>query len=612
MRSRTILAPMNALRYLCIIIGLISLAACEVQGGVVRPTADLPAANVVSPTATPDAPTVASPTVPVPTPALDGSFRIGMRNDPGDLLPYHTDSADERATAPISELIFPAPLLTLSYGYTTTGVLERVPSIANGDVTISLVDVYLDSSDVITTTVTDVVTQVQQIAVTFRWNPQLRWSDGTPLTAADSLFAYELAQQGDLGQEAASKLALIERYEQLDAHTTRATLRLDFTDPAYVTTFWTPLPQHLLAGTTPDALRTSDFALLPVGYGPYQVIRRDQGSVRLERNPYFPGPQPNAEVLNFIFRDDPELLQSSVAGGSLDVAALDAPTGGQLRALNEAAAEGAIQMHAVANPIWEHLDFNLDIPALQNINVRRAIAHALDRQALIDAELGGLVPVLDSWIVPDQWAAAPADQLTRYPFDRETAQRLLDEAGVVDSDGDGIREVNGAPFELQLLTTEGSPLREAIANAIQSDLRAVGIDLDIVLLSTADLYSLDGPLFQRGFELALFAWIAGPDPRGWERWSCVGVPSESNNFVGNNFSGWCFFDADRAIRTATTSLDMEERRTAYLRQQQLFTQELPVLPLFQRVDVVISTPEISGVQPDATAPFTWNVGTWQR
>jgi peptide/nickel transport system substrate-binding protein len=605
---------MNALRYILLIIVLLSLAACEVQGGVARPTASIPPAAVTEPTdavAATEAPAATTVTA-NPAPVRDGSLRIGMRVDPGDLLPYHADSTDERATGPISELLFPAPLLTLSYAYTTTGVLERVPSVENGDVTINTVDVYLDSSGIITTTVTDVITQVQQIDVTYRWNRELRWSDGTPLTAADSVFAYELARQGDLGQEATSKLALLDRYEQVDAFTTRAVLKPDFTDPSYVTTFWTPLPQHVIAGVTPEALRTSEFALMPVGYGPYAVARRDQGNLRLERNPHYAGPEPEAEVVTFIFRDNPDLLRSSVVGGSLDAAALELPTPEQFATLNADASSGALQLGAVANPIWEHLDFNLDVPLLQNINVRRAIAHAINREALIDANLGGLTSVLDSWIVPDQWAAAPADQLTRYGYDPTRAQQLLDEAGIVDTDGDGVREANGAPVSFQLLTTEGSPLRLAMAEGIQADLQAVGIGVNVEQLPTVDLYSLEGPLFRRGFELALFAWIAGPDPRGWERWSCVSVPNEGNGFTGNNFSGWCFFEADQAIRTATTSLDQAERAQAYLRQQQLFTQELPVLPFFQRVDVTIFAPSITGFQPDPTAPFTWNIGAWRR
>jgi peptide/nickel transport system substrate-binding protein len=538
--------------------------------------------------------------------------KIGLLSDPGDLQPYHDDPADERATGPITELLFPAPLLALSYGYTTTGVLERVPSLENGDVQISTVDVFLDAANSITTTNTGVITQVQQISVTFRWNPELAWSDGTPVTAGDSLFAFELARSGSLGQEAANKLALLQSYERVDDHTTRAVLKPDFTDPAFLTTYWTPLPRHLLEGQNPADLRTGAFALEPVGYGPFMLERRDQGSLRMVRNPHFPGEPGSLESVSFVFRDNPELLRSSVAGGSLDLAVIDQPATELLLAANADAEQGLTQVSAVQSPIWEHLDFNLDIPALQEIRLRRAIAHAIDREALVRKLFGPYGRVLESWIVPEQWGAAPPDQLTRYPFNQDEARRLLDEAGIVDGDGDGLRELGGQPLSLSLVTTQNSPLRVAAAQQIGRDLQAVGIGLSLQEMPTTALYSSDGPLFRRTFQLALFAWIAGPDPRGWERWSCAGVPNEANGWTGNNFPGWCFFEADRAIRTATTALDRAEREAAYLRQQQLFSQELPVLPLFQRVDLVLATQSLAGVQADPTAPVTWNLRSWER
>lgn len=595
------------------------LAACEIQGGAPRPTpmaseplaatAALPAEATVAPTLTGvPAPEMATVTPPV----AERGVRIGLLDDPGDLLPYHDDPADERLTAPITELLFPAPLLVHNYAYTTTGVLERVPSLENGDVTVSTVEVYLDGAGMITTTATAVITQVQQISVTFRWNPKLTWSDGTPVTADDSLYAYELARQVYMGQEAASKLALLDRYEKVDAHTTRAVLKPDYTDPAYPAVYWTPLPRHVLLGRDPNELRGGDFARAPLSYGPYVVERRDQGSVRLARNPYYQGRAGPFENITFIFRDNPDLLRTAVTGGSLDVALLEQPLPETLQLIRADAEQGALKVSAVSSPVWEHLTLNLDVPVLQNIRVRRAIAHAINREAMAADLLGGYGAVLDSWVVPGQWAAAPPDQLTRYPYDPEAARRLLDEAGLVDANGDGLREVRGQPLVLNLVTTQNSPLRLAAARRISADLAAVGIGTSLQEVPTAGLYSADGPLFRRTFELALFAWIAGPDPRGWERWSCAGVPNENNGWTGNNFSGWCFFEADRAIRIATTSLAREERATAYLRQQQLFTQELPVLPLFQRVDVTLVGPSLAGVTADPTAPITWNIADWSR
>jgi peptide/nickel transport system substrate-binding protein len=601
---------------LLLLLFTLALAACEIQGGVARPTAPGDAPPPAPPAAgeATSAPAAASPaaTEAQSTVVADSGLRIGLLSDPGDLLPYFDDPADERASGPITQLLFPAPLLPVSYTYTTTGVLERLPTVENGDITINSVDVFLDATGVITTTATEVITQVQQISVTYRWSRDLVWSDGVPVTAGDSLFAFELAQRTNLGQDASSRLALLQSYELVDDHTTRAVLKPDFTDPAYLTMVWAPLPRHVLEGRDPAELRTGEFALRPVSYGPFMVERRDQGSLRLVRNPHYRGPLGAIDTVSFIFRDNVDLLRSSVAGGSLDVAVVDQPTPEVLAAASADAAAGSLQVQGVLSPIWEHLDFNLDVPALQDIRVRRAVAHAIDREAMVRELFGEYGRVLDSWIVPGQWGAAPADQITRYPYNADEARRLLDEAAVVDTNGDGLREVGGQPLTLNLLTTQSSPVRLAASRRIAQDLQAVGIGVSLQEVPTAALYSTEGPLFRRGFQLALFAWIAGTDPRGWERWSCAGVPNEANGWTGNNFPGWCFFEADRAIRLATTSLDRAEREAAYLRQQQLFTQELPVLPLFQRVDMTLVSASLDGVAADPTAPVTWNLSSWAR
>ena len=583
---------------------LFSLSGCEIEGG---------ATSLTSPTETP----VESPVTPAPPPtapsiAVETGLRVGLTGEPFDLLPYYDDAADERLTSALSELVFPAPLLPLGYDYVTNGILERVPSVENGDVQINMVEAYLDATGMITSTPTSVITNVQQISVIYRWNPELRWDDGEPLTADDSVFAYELAQQISFGQEAQARLSLLERYEAVDAHTTRAILQPDYTDPAFLTSFWVPLPRHLLADTPAEELTRSAYAASPVGYGPYQIGRRDAGRLRLERNPHWPGPQPEVETLTFIFRDSGEQLAAAVTGGSLDLAVIDQPELETLAEIRAVADSPGVTITYTPNPIWEHLDFNLDVPLLQDIRLRRAIAHAIDRQAMIDTLAGGAGAPLDSWLLPEQWAAAPSSDLTTYAHDTAEANRLLDEMGFLDNDGDGLRETNAGPLVIRLVTTENTPLRQAAAEQISANLASVGIGIEITTVPTSQLYAPDGPLFRREFELALFAWIATPDPRGWERWSCAGVPSETNGWTGNNFPGWCFLEADQAIRTATTTIDREQRRAAYLTQQRLFSQELPLLPLFQRVSITISSDLVDGLSPDPTAPLTWNIAEWRR
>jgi peptide/nickel transport system substrate-binding protein len=540
-------------------------------------------------------------------------WAIGLlQNSPPDLMPYHTSPGDARATSPISQLLFPPPLLSVGYNYTTTGVLETVPTLDNGGAELRSVDVFLDAAGNITTTATEVVSQAQQLVITYRWNPRLRWSDGTPLTAADSVWAYEWAAQYAQDAESKTKLAATERYEVVDEHTTRAVLRPDVLEPTYPTVVWTPLPRHLLQDL-PGEQVLSEWSKQPVGYGPYVLASQSEREIVLEPSRYAVE-LPDGPV-RVVFAASIDTLRNEALNGNIDVALSDYWALDETRFLDTDAAAGAFQVTYLPSAVWEHIDFNLDTALLQDIRVRRAVAQAINRQGMVDTLLQGRSRVLDSWLLPEQWAAAPSDQLTRYPFNPDEARRLLDETGLLDSDGDGIRNLaDGAPLTLRLLVGEsrGGTLRQDVAAQIKADLAAVGIALEVQPVEQQMLLSPEGPLYRRQFDLALFAWMATPDPAGRSLWSCAAVPSERNGWRGENFAGWCFRDADTAIRAATTALDQTERQAAYLQQQQLFTQELPSLPLFQRVTTLMVASNVQGVAADQQAPITWNIEQWTR
>jgi len=599
-RSRILLRSLGVLACLSLL-----LAACAIEGG--------------APTATPI--TVVPTFGPAPTDAAtaaasaarDDTWVIGLLDQPRDLYPYARDAPSQRIAAPLTELMFPSPVLALNYTYTSTGVLDRIPSLENGDAEMRKADVYLDAANNITTTVTDVLTQVEQLVVTFHWNPKLSWSDGQPVTADDSVFAYELARAAPPSDEARDRLAQLVSYERVDDHTTRAILRPDLITPNYFLSYWTPLPRHVLKDVDPAKVRDSDFARMPIGYGPYLIDHRDNMTIGMMRNQHYFGPPPAATRLTVSFMPNIDLLHTNLLNGNLDALATDRPQPDQLLTFDQDEKAGRLRVIYVPNPIWEHIDFNLDVPQLQDIRLRRAIALGSNRQAMIDALFGGHTPVLSSWVLPSQPEAAPPDQLTRYDYNPDQARKLLDEAGYADADGDGIRaSPDGLTLTFQLMTTEGAPIRQEITGMFQKDMRAIGVDIQPLPVPADQLFSPDGPLFQRQFELALFGWIAGADPGGLQLWGCDAVPSLENNWIGDNFAGWCFRDANRAIREAVTTVDTGQRQAAYLRQQQLWSQELPSLPLFQRLSLALIAPKIRGPQPDALAPITWNIATWKR
>jgi peptide/nickel transport system substrate-binding protein len=590
-------------------IAILTLTSCQIEGGV-RDRTPVGLNNPVD-TAVP----LVVPTNESVAEALasrNDIWAIGLTDMPNDLFPYPADSALRRINGPALELLFPSPILPKNYEYTNNDILERVPSIINGDVQINDVSVYLDAAGNITTTVTSVITDVQQLSITYRWNKNLTWADGIPLTAADSLFAYELArQQAPLGEEARLLLDRTANYEQIDDYTTKAVLQPDLIGSTFVLSYWLPLPRHLLKDIAPTEIRTSSYAKKPIGYGPYMLESRSSNEIRFVRNPHYFGTIPSTSQVVLTSMSGIDMIRANLQNGNLDVAITDRIAVDQYAFIDQDSRAG-LPVEYYRSPVWEHIDFNLDVQVLQDIRVRRAIAYGFNRQALADILFNGRSPKLDSWILPGQRGAADPAELRIYEYDPATANQLLDEAGYVMTESGVRASRQGLTLTLQLVTTTGSPIREEIAKRFEADMQAIGIDVEVEYLSPEELFSPSGPLFLRQFELALFAWIATPDPAGLQLWSCAAVPSETNGWIGNNFAGWCMRDADYAVKLAATSLESNEQKAQYLVQQQLFTREIPSLPLFQRLGAVIHSAKVNGVAPDPIAPATWNIAEWTR
>ncbi len=596
-------------------VGIIALLLCSLLGCSLQnaPTPSVPAVEAPSTSVT-DSPTTTPEAVSAPTPVLEGeeptSWTIGLLDEPANVLPF---SPDGRAAAPIVEAMFPTPVLGRSYAYTTTGILESLPSSANGDLQVQEISGFLDATGQFTLTETTQPTTTQQLTITYRWSRDLRWADGEPLTAADSLFSYNLMDQVQSSQEAQLTRGMVERYEQVDEYTTRAVLKPGRTEPGYLLTAWPPLPRHSLADLPPEEAM-AEMKRQPLGYGPYTFAEHTPGrQLELTRNDYWPNHERLPERLVFRFYATAEELRNAITSGDVDVATLERIPQELYAFLDQDQQSGAAEVTYLPGPIYEHLDFNLGVDRLQDVRVRKALAHALDRETMSATLFGGKVQPIHSWILPEQSTFYAGDeQLARYPYDASKASALLDEAGLADRNGDGVRELpNDEPFTLTLLTTD-TALRTALAQQIVDSWRAVGIQAEVETQPVDQFYSPTGPLYRRTFQVALFAWIAGVDPGGLPLWSCNAVPMPENSYTGNNFSGWCFEAAEWSLRRANGVMDTRVRAQEYLKQQRLWTQELPAVPLLQRPVVVLQRPGLQNVLPDPVAPLTWNISHWQR
>ncbi len=636
------------MRYLhisCLLTACLLLAACTTTPAAPPSFTPIP----ISPTATPE-PTATA--IPSPTPTLTPTPRprvltICLGAEPDSLYLYENDT---HAAQVIRETIYDGPIDTVGYSYQPV-ILQKLPSLADGDAVITtatvetgaqIVDANGDvvklaagtrvrpggcrAADCVVTFDGQPIT-MDQMQATFTLKSDLRWSDGEPLTARDSVYSFELARHADTPNWKWLELRT-SSYTAPDDHTVVWTGLPGFLDPAYATAFWTPLPAHAWSRYTPATLLTQNVVMrTPLSYGPYVIDAWEPGqSIRLSPNPYYfraAEGLPYFETLTFRFisSQNVETALDALAQGQCDVLSLDLYLERDLQRLREMETSGEAELYTVSGPIWEHLTFNADPPPdyeqpafFQDVRTRRAVAYCIDRQAIIEQVTGGLGRVSDAYL-PHEHPLYAADAVILHPYDPAQGQALLEEVGWRDLDGDGVREAHGIPgffdgtqFHIRYSTTTAD-MHAQIGALIAADLAECGIQVEVEQLEPATFFK-DGagtPLYGRHFDLAEFSWLTDVQPP-CSLYLAAQISSETNQWSGQNFGGYNNPIYDALCNQALAALPGEAAYvTAHSEAQRLFSADLPALPLFFRPRVYATRADLTGFSPDAIAVETWNI-----
>ncbi|MEZ0397137.1 MAG: peptide ABC transporter substrate-binding protein [Anaerolineales bacterium] len=593
---------------------------------------------------------------PTPTAVEPRSLTVCLGQEPPTLFPVGNLSASAQA---VLAAVYDGPIDTNAYAYQPV-ILEKLPSLADGDAQVAPVSVYVgdevvDADGVPVTLAPGVRVrpagcrsadcaivydgqgeiQMDQMIVTFRLLDGLTWSDGAPLSAYDSVYAYLLAANPDLP---ASKYLTdrTQAYEAADALTVQWWGKPGYLDPTYFLNFWLPLPRHVWEVFSPDELPEIDAAAVtPLGWGPYVIeewIRGDR--IVLSRNGrYFRAAEglPRFDTLTFRFVSDPETAVSMLVAGECDLLDPSTHLEGQVSLLQSLEAQGQAQLLVTPTPVMERIDLGIrpasyddgylagrDRPDyFGDVRVRQAIAQCIDRQRIVDEVLSGLSEVPASYLPAGHPLYNPS--LSVLSYDVAAAGQLLDQAGWIDHDNDpatprqawGVANVlNGTPLELTYLTTPAAQ-RVQTATIVADSLAACGVRLRVEYLAPEALYAPgpNGPLFGRNFDLAQFAMGSGGSSPSCLWFTGRQVPAAANDWVGTNLSGYSNPGFDAACLALTQSLpDDAVYRQAYQDTQALFARDLPVIPLYWRLRVAAARPGLSNYSLDPTAASAlWNI-----
>ncbi len=262
--------------------------------------------------------------------------------------------------------------------------------------------------------------------------------------------------------------------------------------------------------------------------------------------------------------------------------------------------------------------FTTPHPLLGDLKVRQALAYCTNKvdvaragyPLLSEEEAAGLV--MDTFIPKAHWAYAGDENVTIYPFDPAKGGALLDEAGWTLAEGAAVRtKEDGSVLALKFFTTTAA-FRQAWAAVWEKQMADCGIQILRSHVPASWWFGDTTGLAVRDFELGAYAWVGEADPGGQTLWACDQIPLPENNWVGQNYMGWCNEAASAAIKNANNTLVKEERIKWYTIVQQGYTEDVPAIPLFNRTETFSHVADMVGFAP---APgeqyYNYNVEEWE-
>jgi peptide/nickel transport system substrate-binding protein len=359
------------------------------------------------------------------------------------------------------------------------------------------------------------------------------------------------------------------------------------------------LPAHILRYVEPQAVISHPSARVPLATGAFVVADHQPGvSLELRPNPRHADGRPHLDRVIFrVIPDYATRLHELRSGGVDVVAEID------LADVPALANHPDIRLYRRGLRSMDYVSWNLDKAMFADVRVRRAFAMAVDVQALVDELLTVQgVPYgrrAVSTVTPEL-CSTHASHIVPIAPDLDAAGALLDAAGWVDANGDGVREREGVPLAFPLLTTAGNARREAAGRRIAEMLAPLGVAVEVKPLEATELFHR---LEKGDYEAAMAGWAAQlfMDPRAM--WSTRGV---------SNFPRYSNADVDGLIERGLSVQDHEKEQRIWHKMQAQIYEDQPYLFLYWIEDVLAARDRVDGVHATVLSAFdslhAWRIG----
>ncbi len=520
---------------------------------------------------------------PTNTPKHGGTLTDALFEEPDSLL---SNGTNETFAILVDATIWAPLIYSDPEGHANAGLLTEVPSIANGDI----------SAD--------------GMHYTLKLRPNLKWSDGQPLTADDVVFTLNLWNTPAYGAKTNTVgLPSIDfnTLKAADATTVTFSMKKPFAplinsqlaDPGLA-----PMPKHIFGTMDPASILKSPENLKPsVSSGPFTVKDRVKGDhINVVRNPnYFQADKgyPYLDGINFKIITDSSTILTALQSGSIDTSwFLDITKQDSYKAL-----QGYTYYTEKHSATFEEISFNLHDPILADLQVRKAISMAIDIDTIINQILKGTG---SRTCDEDVGTFAHEPNLNCYKFDPAGAKQILDADGWV-MGPDGYRHKNGKILELTWGTTANNARRQQGQEIGQQNLKDIGIKIDIKNYPADAWFGTVLPSGQ--YQIGEFANSLGLDPDNASTWAC----NQTADKGGANWTFYCNPQVDKDLQTEESSPDQNVRLNAFKDFHQHILNDLPAVYLYSFGQQGIARNTVHNYELSALGPSeTWNVWTWWK
>jgi peptide/nickel transport system substrate-binding protein len=545
-------------------------------------------------TATPSAPGAAAPGAQPAVPAAPKAFVMAISAEPATLGPFQVGGTGHQG--PVYQILHDFLVVHGDQGQAIAHLAAERPSQDKG---------------------TWLVAPDGTMETTWRLRQGVKWHDGTEFTARDAVFGWRIANDSAVPWSRPALARLITEISTPDDYTLvmRWKSTFPFADNPEESTL-DPLPVHILDQTYRTDVQafvnspywTREF----VGLGPYRLTTWEPGS-HLEMqavDDHYKG-RPRIGRITVRFVTDANTMMANFLSGAVDV---NVPSSNltemHWQTLREQWRDGEV-IHNI-DGTFSFVAPNQRVAPFGDVRIRRALAHAVDRSAVVDAQLVPRSLIADGMVLPGSDRARQfKERIVVYDYEPARAMAFLEETGWRRG-GDGVaRNAEGQPLEFEFRSS-----RATEAQVIADLWKTVGLTANIVVPAANLTTDLEYQATVRGIESAGFGLGFGM----WERrMHSSAIPTPQTRYAGTNRRYYSNPQLDALIDRFVTTLNESERDRIEGDMLEIVSRDAVLVPLFVASRASVVRKGITGIKPMAGSPIivanyynTWNILEWDR